>query len=105
MMLLASLCVRRSITSIILTGLILIAALTLLTSSSPAATKKHRNSYAQLPAECRQAWKVADTAGPTGYCVPPKFRDLIKALAPYGSQHAREFYDEQERNFGGATVE
>lgn len=87
-----------------LTAFLLTVALTLPTSSG---TKRHANSYAQLPAECREAWKMRslEDAGPSGYCVPPKFRDLIRVLAPYGSQHARDFYDDLERAFGGSTVD
>ena len=79
----------------------------LASTAADAARHKHRNSYAQLPVECREAWRVKglDEAGPSGICVPEKFRDLIKILAPYGSQRAGEFYDDLDRYRGGATVD
>jgi hypothetical protein len=63
--------------------------------------RRHRNSYADGPPECRYAWR--EEGGPSGNCVPPRQRNVIEALAPYGSKLAGEFYRELDRDKFGSN--
>jgi hypothetical protein len=90
----------------------LILALVALAVSTPAFAQRHKhiNSY-NLPGshrDCVEAWRVKDgLVGVSGYCVPPhvgRERPLLRALAPYGSMQAREFYDELDRYNAGTNV-
>lgn len=52
---------------------------------------------------CHRAWRVDEYGGPNGICVPPPYRDHLKALAPYGSKLAGEFYREMDRDHFGSN--